>query len=105
MTGARDSISRTSLFELVRLDAYTANLCAWETDPFFAASGARLEQFNSDQFHYRRAAFSSQLKSKIGNIFSKDEGLRINLEISTDQLSRQDHTLTHHTRKPLVTGY
>jgi hypothetical protein len=28
-------------------------------------------QSTSGQFHYRRAAFSSQLKSKIGNILAK----------------------------------
>jgi hypothetical protein len=42
-----------------------------ETDRFFAASGVQLVQSTSGQFHYRRAAFSSQLKSKIGNILAK----------------------------------
>jgi hypothetical protein len=41
-----------------------------ETDRFFAASGLQLAQSTSGQFHYRRAAFSSQLKSKVGNILA-----------------------------------
>ena len=42
-----------------------------EADRFFAASGVQLAQSTSGQFHYRRVAFSSQLKSKIGNILAK----------------------------------
>ena len=42
-----------------------------ETDRFFAASGVQLAHSTSGQFQYRRAAFSSQLKSKIGNILAK----------------------------------
>ncbi len=41
-----------------------------ETDCFFEASGVQLAQHKCGQFHYRRAAFSSQLKSKIGNILA-----------------------------------
>jgi hypothetical protein len=35
----------------------------------------------SGQFHYRRAAFSSQLKSKCGNLLTTAETLRIILNI------------------------
>ncbi len=42
-----------------------------ETDRFLAASGVQLKQSTSGQFHYRRAAFSSQIKSKVGNILAK----------------------------------
>jgi hypothetical protein len=42
-----------------------------ETDLFFLASGVHLPQSNRGQFHYHRAAFSSQLKSKCGNILAK----------------------------------
>jgi hypothetical protein len=41
-----------------------------ETDLFFVTSGVQLVQHN--QFHYLRVAFSSQLKSKIGNILAKE---------------------------------
>jgi hypothetical protein len=36
-----------------------------KTDRFFAASGVELAQTSRDFFHYRRAAFYSQLKSKV----------------------------------------
>ena len=39
-----------------------------ETDRFLTASGVQLAQ---SHFHYRRAAFSSQLKSKVGHILAK----------------------------------
>jgi len=39
--------------------------------PFFAASGVQLAQSTSGLFKFRRAAFSSQLKSKGGNMLAK----------------------------------
>jgi len=36
-----------------------------ETDRFFAAPGVQLAQSHRGQFHFRRAAFSSQLKSGV----------------------------------------
>ncbi len=60
--------------ELVRLLFLQAHR---ETDRFFAASGVQLAQSTSGQFHYRRVAFSSQLKSKVGNILAKAAALRI----------------------------
>jgi hypothetical protein len=44
-------------------------------------SGVQLAQSNRGQFHYRRAAFSSQLKSKVGNIIATAAALRITLNI------------------------
>ena len=41
-----------------------------ETDRFFAASGVQLAQTDRDQFHFHRAAFSSQLKSKVGLVLT-----------------------------------
>ena len=52
-----------------------------ETDRFFAASGVQLAQSDRGQFHYKRAAFSSQLKSKVGSILTKSVSLRITLNI------------------------
>jgi hypothetical protein len=53
-----------------------------ETDRFFAASGVQLAQTNpSGQFHFRRAAFSCQLKSKVGLTLDKAAVLRINLNL------------------------
>jgi len=43
-----------------------------EPDRLFAASGVQLAQTNpSGQFHFRRAAFSAQLKSKVGLALAK----------------------------------
>ncbi len=50
-----------------------------KTDPFFEVSGVQLAQHNSGLFHFHRAAYSSQLKSKCGNLLDKTESLRINL--------------------------
>jgi hypothetical protein len=36
-----------------------------ETDRFFVASGVQLAQTNSGLFHFRRVAFSSQLRAKV----------------------------------------
>ena len=63
-----------------------------ETDRFFAASGVQLAQSTSGQFHYRRTAFSSQLKSKIGNILAKVVTLRIVLNIDAAPIASRSHT-------------
>jgi hypothetical protein len=42
-----------------------------ETDRFFAGSGVQSAQFDRGQFHFLRAAFSAQLKSKVGLVLSK----------------------------------
>jgi hypothetical protein len=71
-----------------------------ETDRFFADSGVQLARPTSGQFHFRRAAFSVQLKSKIGNILAKAAALRITLNIDGAPITSRSHT--HRTRKPLV---
>jgi hypothetical protein len=48
-----------------------------ETDRFFAASGVQLAQTNSGLFHFHRAAFSSQLRAKVGSTLAKAAALRI----------------------------
>ncbi len=63
-----------------------------ETDRFFAASGVQLAQSTSGQFHYRRAAFSSQLKSKCGNILAKAAALRITLNIDCAPVASRSHS-------------
>jgi hypothetical protein len=52
-----------------------------ETDRFFAASGVQVAQTDRDQFHFRRAAFSQQLKSKVGLTLVTTADLRINLNL------------------------
>jgi hypothetical protein len=48
---------------------------------YFAAAGVDHAQHNQNQFRFRRAAFYSQLKSKVGNILAKVIVLYINLHI------------------------
>jgi hypothetical protein len=52
-----------------------------ETVRFLAASGVHLAQHDRGQFHHRRAAFSSQLKSKVGNIIAKAAALLVKLNM------------------------
>jgi hypothetical protein len=52
-----------------------------ETERFFAASGVQLAQFTSGQFHFHRAAFTQQFKSRVVLTLSKVVSLRINLNL------------------------
>ena len=63
-----------------------------ETDRFFVSSGVQLEQTNCGLFHYHRAAFSSILKSRVGNILAKTESLRINLNLDGASITSKSHT-------------
>ena len=67
-----------------------------EIDRFFAASGVQLAQSDCGLFHLRRAAFSSQLKSKVGNILTKAAALRILLNIDGAPVSSRSHTHPSH---------
>ena len=75
--------------ELVRILFLQAHR---ETDGFFAASGVEHAQHNQDQFRFRRAAFYSQLKSKVGNILAKATALRINLNIDGAPIASHTHS-------------
>ena len=81
--------------EYVRLLFFQAHR---ETDRFFAASGVQLAQHHRGQFHYRRAVFSSQLKSKIGNILAKAAALRIILNIDGAPVTSRSHTHPSHSQ-------
>jgi hypothetical protein len=69
-----------------------------ETDRFFAASGVQLAQTNSGLFHFLRAAFSSQLKTKVGNTLVKDTDLRLNLNIDGTPITPRTHTHPSHSQ-------
>jgi hypothetical protein len=69
-----------------------------ETDRFFAASGAQLVQTKCGLFHYRRAAFSSMLKSRVGNILAKAAALRINLNLDGAPIASKSHTNPSHSQ-------
>jgi hypothetical protein len=63
-----------------------------ETDRFFAASGVQFAQHDRGQFHYRRAAFSSQIKSKVSNILAKAATLQITLNFDGSSVASKSHT-------------
>ena len=70
-----------------------------ETDRFFAASGVQLAQTNpSGQFHFRRAAFSQQLKGKVGLALAKAAALRINLNRDGAPIASKSHTHPSHSQ-------
>ena len=64
-----------------------------ETDRFFAVSGVQLAQSTSVQLHFKHTLFSSQLKSKIGNILAKASALRIILNIDGAPVSSRSHSV------------
>ncbi len=69
-----------------------------ETDRFFEVSGVQLAQSTSGQFHYKHAAFSSQLRSKVDIILDKDEALRITLNIDGTPMVSRSHTHPSHSQ-------
>jgi hypothetical protein len=75
-----------------------------ETDRFFSASGVQLAQLDCGQFHYRRAAFSSQLKSKCGNLLAKAAALRIILNIDGAPVASRYTHPSHSQNSRLLTS-
>jgi hypothetical protein len=69
-----------------------------ETDRFFAASGVQSAQFDRGFFHFRRAAFSSMLKSRVSNILAKAAALRINLNLDGAPIASKSHTHPSHSQ-------
>ena len=69
-----------------------------ETDRFFAVLGVQLAQSNRGPFHYRRAACSSMLKSRVGNILAKAAALRINLNLDGGLIASKSHTHPSHSQ-------
>jgi hypothetical protein len=69
-----------------------------ETDRFLTGSGDMSEQSDRGFFHYHRAVFSSILKSRVGNILTKSEVLRINLNIDGSQIVSKSHTHPSHSQ-------
>ena len=70
-----------------------------ETDRFFAASGVHLAQQTSGGFfHFRRAAFSSMLKSRVSLILAKAAALRINLNLDGAPIASKSHTHPSHSQ-------
>ncbi len=69
-----------------------------ETDRFFAASGVLSAQSDRGFFHYRRAVFSDQLKSKVGLSLAKSAALRITLNLDGAPIISTSHTHPSHSQ-------
>ena len=69
-----------------------------ETDRFFTASGVLSAQSDRGFFHYLRVAFSSILKPRVGNILTKDEVLRITLNLDGAPIISRTHTHPSHSQ-------
>jgi hypothetical protein len=72
-----------------------------ETDRFFAVSGVQSAQSTSGFFHFRRAVFLSDLKSKVGLALAKATTLRIVLNLDSDA-ARHNRTCGKSTARPHV---
>jgi hypothetical protein len=69
-----------------------------ETDRFFAASGVQLAQSTSGPFHFRRAAFAQQLKSRVVLTLAKAAALRITLNLDGAPITSKSHTHPSHSQ-------
>ena len=68
-----------------------------ETDRFFTDSGVQSAQSTSGQFHFKRATFSSNLMSKVGNILVKTETLRITRNVDDGPVASRSRTHPSHS--------
>ena len=63
-----------------------------ETDRFFAGSGVQPAQYTCGGiFTFKRAAFLSQLKAKVGSTLAKAAALRVNLNIDDAPITSRSH--------------
>jgi hypothetical protein len=69
-----------------------------ETDHFFEVSGVLSVQSDRGFFHYLRAVFSAQLKSKVGLTLAKATGLRITLNLDGAPITSRTHTHPSHSQ-------
>jgi hypothetical protein len=92
---------------MVRLVDCTVNLSDFysyrligKLTAFFSASGVQSAQSNlgASYFHLRRAAFSSLLKSRVGNIIAKASALRVNLNLDGSPIASSSHTHPSHSQ-------
>jgi hypothetical protein len=68
-----------------------------ETDRFFSDSGVQSVQSTSGMFHFRRADFSSGLKSQVGLTLVKVTALCINLNLDGESIVSKSHTHPSHS--------
>jgi hypothetical protein len=64
---------------------------------FFVVSGVQFAQSTSGQFHFRRAAFAQQLKSRVVLVLAKAAGLRMTLNVDGTSIISKSHTHPSHS--------
>jgi hypothetical protein len=69
-----------------------------ETDRFFAASVVKLAQQNRGLFHFCLVFFTSNLKATVGSTLTKDEALRVILNIDGTPITSKTHTHPSHSQ-------
>ena len=70
-----------------------------ETDSFFAASGVQpVHHTSGGIFHFKRAAFLSQLKAKVGSSLAKTAAMCVNLNIDGAPITSRSHTHPSHSQ-------
>ena len=79
------------------LDYYSYRLIGKLT-AFLQLQEFQLAQQDRGQFHYLRAAFLQQLKSRVGLVLAKAAALRINLNIDGAPITSRTHTHPSHSQ-------
>jgi hypothetical protein len=69
-----------------------------ETDRFFTASGVQSAQSSSEFFHFRRAAFLQQIKSKVDLVLAKTVVLRVVLNLDGVPIASKSHSHPSHSQ-------
>ena len=69
-----------------------------ETDRFFTTSGVQPVPWNRGTFHFERATFLGQFKTKIGSSLAKAADLRVNLNIDGVPITSRSHTHPSHSQ-------
>jgi hypothetical protein len=91
---------------LVRLGGYIVNLCAFYSYTLIGKLTAFLQlqevgqiaQSKSGLLHFRRAAFSWQLRAKVGSTRAKAAALRVNLNLDGAPITSSTHTHPSHSQ-------
>jgi hypothetical protein len=69
-----------------------------ETDHFFAVSRVQVPKPNRGLFHFRRAAFLTTLKAKVGSTLAKVAALRIDINVDGTPITSKTHTHPSHSQ-------
>jgi hypothetical protein len=71
-----------------------------QSTEYFAVSGVQSSSSNlgATYFHFRRATFLNQLKSKCGLILGKTATLRVNLNLDGDPITSTSYTHPSHSQ-------